>query len=218
MQIYPEKYDKLELLSSERSFVRTIDRAYCENELGYFVLHINPRKREASKGTPELFDMLLCDKGILFFRFFESENAKVAVSAIRALSNSIVFMTLRRDICHKLEESRYLVDDAGRIKYSINICLVFPNIDFNCIRGELNGQEANFCDSQCLFSDGIAKLRKQGEDTLADYFDVSETLTEESVNYIFQRVCPEITIPRKYILNDDLKIDYIDSDLTGIEY
>ena len=69
MQIYPEKYDKLELTTSERSFIRTMDRTFHGDQLAYFVLQINPRKRDAGQGKAELFNMLVIPEGILLFRF-----------------------------------------------------------------------------------------------------------------------------------------------------
>lgn len=65
MQIYPEKYDKLELTTSERSFIRTMDRTFHRDQLAYFVLQINPRKRDAGQGKAELFNMLVIPEGIL---------------------------------------------------------------------------------------------------------------------------------------------------------
>lgn len=38
MQIFPEKYDKLELTVTERSFLRTVDRAYPKDDFSYYVL------------------------------------------------------------------------------------------------------------------------------------------------------------------------------------
>ncbi len=129
MQVYPEKSDKLELISAERSFIRTIERAYSDSDMGYFVLHINPRKKDVGKGTPELFDMLLCSDGILLFRFFDTQNEMVANATIKAMSNPLVFGTLMKDIREKLEESKYLLDGRGKLKYDINIVLVFPNVE-----------------------------------------------------------------------------------------
>ena len=64
MQIYPEKYDKLNLSTSERSFLRTMERSFPGDQLAYYVLQINPRKRDAGKGQAELFSMLVVPEGI----------------------------------------------------------------------------------------------------------------------------------------------------------
>ena len=45
MQLYPEKYDKLDLSAEEKSFIRTLDRAIPDDNLAYYVLHINPIKK-----------------------------------------------------------------------------------------------------------------------------------------------------------------------------
>lgn len=216
MQIYPEKYDKLELLSSERSFIRTIDRVYSDREFGYFVLHINPRKKDAGKGHPELFNMLLCDEGIILFRFLEIDNSIAAETTIKAMSNPLVFNTLKRDIQEKIKESKYLVDEYGNLKYSMNICFVFPNVKSESIIN-ISSTERDFCDKHCLFADSITILRKQGKQLLDKMLSNGEVLTEEYVNYIFQRVAPEITIPRKYILNEIATITVNESSLTEMD-
>ena len=131
MQVFPEKYDKLELTVSERSFLRTLDRAYSNEELAYFVLHINPRRKDIGQGMPELFNMLVIKKGILLFRFFDIDDLNIALANINALSMEIVYNTLVNDIRDRLEESNYLVDDNGRLKYSLNICFAFPNVVFS---------------------------------------------------------------------------------------
>lgn len=217
MQVYPEKSDKLELISAERSFIRTIERAYSDSDMGYFVLHINPRKKDVGKGTPELFDMLLCSDGILLFRFFDTQNEMVANATIKAMSNPLVFGTLMKDIREKLEESRYLLDGRGKLKYDINIVLVFPNVEQGKAAEGLLAPEIKFCEDNCLFSDGISVLRKQGKDYFSKYFAPIDELIEDDVNFIFQRLCPEITIPRKYILDEVASVSIHDDDLTDMD-
>ena len=51
MEIYPSKYDQLELSVNERSFLRTINRAFENEGFAYFVLHINPRKIAIKNGA-----------------------------------------------------------------------------------------------------------------------------------------------------------------------
>ena len=53
MEVYPEKHEQLELTANERSFLRTISRAFDEYETGYYVLHINPRRIDMGGGKPE---------------------------------------------------------------------------------------------------------------------------------------------------------------------
>ncbi len=217
MQVYPEKSDKLELISAERSFIRTIERAYSDSDMGYFVLHINPRKKDVGKGTPELFDMLLCSDGILLFRFFDTQNEMVANATIKAMSNPLVFGTLMKDIREKLEESKYLLDGRGKLKYDINIVLVFPNVEQGKAAEGLLVPEIKFCEDNCLFLDGISALRKQGKDYFSKYFAPIDELIEDDVNFIFQRLCPEITIPRKYILDEVTPVSIHDDDLTDMD-
>ena len=129
MQIYPEKYDKLELSTSERSFLRTMERSFPGDQLAYYVLQINPRKRDAGKGQAELFSMLVVPEGILLLRFFDTDILLVATATINAMGNPMVFRVLENDIKTKLEESKYLVRESGNLRFALNISFVFPNID-----------------------------------------------------------------------------------------
>ena len=71
MEIYPSKYDQLELSSNERSFLRTINRVFENEKFAYFVLQINPRKISTNNGAAELFNLLVYRDGLCLFRFFE---------------------------------------------------------------------------------------------------------------------------------------------------
>lgn len=217
MQVYPEKSDKLELLPAERSFIRTIERAFSDCDMGYFVLHINPRKKDAGKGTPELFDMLLCPEGILLFRFFDTQNEMVTNATIKAMSNPLVFRTLLKDIKEKLEESKYLLTPGGHLKYSVNIGMVFANVDRAKAIAGLLPTEIDFCERHCLFADDISFIRKSGRDVLDGFFSPAEEVVEEDVNFIFQRLCPEITIPRKYILNEVTTVTINEDNLSEMD-
>lgn len=47
MQVYPEKNEQLELSVDEKSFLRTLERAFSNEEMAYYVLQINPRRKDA---------------------------------------------------------------------------------------------------------------------------------------------------------------------------
>ena len=110
MEIYPEKYDQLELTSNERSFLRTVSRAFNEDELGYYVLHINPRKIGLEGGKPELFNLLICKEGLLLLRFFDVDNVNAVKMTIELNAQRGVFDKIENDIYEKLKGSRYLLD------------------------------------------------------------------------------------------------------------
>jgi superfamily I DNA/RNA helicase len=59
----------------------------------------------------------------------------------------------------------------------------------------------------------IQILRKKGKEHLLERCDHFGEISENIINNIFQRMCPEITIPRKYVLNDHEKISIKESDL-----
>ena len=217
MQIYPEKYDKLDLSTSERSFLRTMERSFPGDQLAYYVLQINPRKRDAGNGQAELFSMLVVPEGILLLRFFDSDIPLVVTMTIKAIGSPMVFRVLENDIIAKLEESNYLVRDSGNLRFSLNISFVFPNIDRSQIETELTDSEKDFCDKHILFKNDIHILRIVGIEILLKRFMAADDITEDRVNNIFQRLCPEITIPRKFILDDHASISIKEEALTQID-
>ncbi len=217
MQIYPEKYDKLELSTSERSFLRTMERAFPGDQLSYFVLQINPRKRDAGNGQAELFNMLVVPRGIILLRFFETDIPLVATTTIKAMANPMVFSVLENDIKSKLEESKYLVRESGNLRFALNISFVFPSVERMQIDSDLGDTEKSFCDTHVLFKNDIQTLRKEGKALLLTRLQPADDITEDRVNNIFQRLCPEITIPRKFILDDHSSISIKEAALTQID-
>lgn len=217
MQIYPEKYDKLELSTSERSFLRTMERAFSGDELAYYVLQINPRKRDAGQGRAELFNMLVIPEGIMLLRFFDADIPLIASTTIKALGNPLVYSVLENDIRSKLEESNYLVRESGNLRFALNIIFIFPNIDFSQMESELSEAEKEFCCKHVFFKSDIHVLRKEGKKILLERLSTADTIEEEKVNNIFQRLCPEITIPRKFILDDHATISIKEAALSQMD-
>lgn len=217
MQIYPEKYDKLELSTSERSFLRTMERSFSGDALAYYVLQINPRKRDAGQGKAELFNMLVIPEGIILLRFFDAAIPLIASTTVKAMGNPMVYSVLENDIRSKLEESKYLVRESGNLRFSLNISFVFPNIDYSQIESELSESERIFCNQHALFKNDIQSMRKEGKNNLLARLSPADEIEEEKVNNIFQRLCPEITIPRKFILDDHATIAIKESVLTQMD-
>lgn len=217
MQIYPEKYDKLDLTTQERSFVRTIDRAFSEYDMGYYVLHINPRKKDVGQGKPELFNLLVIPEGMMLLRFFECNNPMVATMTIQAMGNPMVFNVLTNDIIEKLSSSKYLVDGEGKLRFSFNVIFVFPSIESKDVLDGASLDIQRFCEEHVLFKDGIVSIRKNGSAQIQKYINVEDTIREDDVNNIFHRLCPEITIPRKFVNNDHSHIAIKESILTSMD-
>lgn len=217
MQLYPEKYDKLDLSTSERSFLRTMERSFFKEQLAYYILQINPRKRDEGKGQAELFNMLIVSEGILLLRFFDTDIPLVSTATIKAIGNPTVFRVLENDIKAKLEESKYLVRESGSLRYALNISLVFPNIDRSQIEKDLTDIEKDFCAKHALFKDDIQIIRKEGKALLLNRFQPADDVTEDRVNNIFQRLCPEITIPRKVILDEHASVSINEAAITQID-
>ena len=213
IQVYPEKNEHLELSVDEKSFLRTIERAFSEEKMAYYVLHINPRKKDTGNGKPELFNLLLVNKGILLFRFIEVQGLAIQTT-INVLSNPSIYEVLISDIVKRLEESRYLTDKSSKLRFSINICLVFPKAEENQVISTLDENERQFCKEHVLFKDTITQIRKEGATVLKRYLSNADELMEDQVNNIFQRLCPEITIPRKVVLDETETV----SGLTEFEF
>ena len=212
LQLYPEKYDQLELSVDEKSYLRTLERAFSDEEMAYYVLHINPRRRDAGDDKqPELFNLLLVNKGIILFRFVDAPNEVVAKMSIKALGNPIVYNMLVSDIIKRLEESRYLTSNEGKLRFSVIVCFVLPRFSSEQIMHGMDETEKEFCRNHVLFDDIIRHIRKNGSSIVNDYISEGGDLLEEDiVNNVFQRLCPEITIPRKYILVENDTIVGVD--------
>lgn len=217
MEIYPEKYEQLELTSNEKSFMRTLGRALEGVAPCYYVLHINPRKKEVGGGRPELFNLLICDMGAILFQFKETINVNEAKLNIEMLSNPIlhVYDRLDIDIHDRLIQSRHLINNNDELIFAYNICFVFPNIESGQVIGILNVDAKNFCRKHIIFKDDIQKIRKEGGDVIKQYLSSKNLIREDDVDKIFQRLCPEITIPRKFILDDNEGTATIDKGIDG---
>lgn len=201
MQVYPEKNDQLELSVDEKSFLRTVERAFSNEEMAYFVLHINPRRKDAGEGSPELFNLLLVNEGILLFHFLEIADS-AAKMTIQALGDPIVYWMLKNDIIKRLDGSRYLTNESGKLRFAVNVCFVLPKVNEAQVITGLGEKDRQFCSKHVLFKDTITQIRKTGSDVIKRYLGEGDELREELVNNVFQRLCPEITIPRKYILDE----------------
>lgn len=216
IQVFPERSEQLDLSVDEKSFLRTIERAFVNEEMAYYVLHINPRKKDLGDGKPELFNLLLINQGIILFRFLEVPDLAARMT-IKALSNPPVYEILRRDIIKRLEESRYLTDTSGKLRLALNLCFVFPNADENQVKSGLDESERQFCLDHVIFKDTIIHIRKVGADAVRKYLGKGEELQEDQINNVFQRICPEITIPRKYILDENDTIAFTDGTMDKLD-
>lgn len=204
LQLYPEKYDQLELSVNEKSFLRTVERAFSEEEMAYYVLHINPRRKDNGDGKqPELFNLLLINEGILLFLFIDVHNEMVAQITLKALGNPLVYDTLKCDIIKRLEESRYLTGENGKLRFALNICFVIPKFESAQVISSFDADEKEFCRNHVLFDDTIKQIRKSGSEIVKNYLSIDcDFLQEDFVNNVFQRLCPEIIIPHKYNLDE----------------
>lgn len=99
--------------------------------------------------------------------------------------------------------------------FNFNICFVFPEIESLQILSLLTPAAKVFAGKHILFKDTILAVRKEGERVLKGYISRRNFIEEKIINNIFQRLCPEITIARKYILNDDVSVTTNDKSVDG---
>ena len=203
MQIYPEKSDQLELSADEKILLRSMERAFSNKECAYYVLQINPRKKDLGKGRPELFQLLLFDQGIFLFQILTLPGIAPEKVLGMFCDHAEIYETIREDIVKKLEKSCYLTDDTGKLRFPVHLFLVLPNIDGSEVLGKLNACAQNFFRRNILFRDTIKRIRQEGCSVLCSYLVEGEQLREEDINHVFQRLCPELTIPKKYILGEN---------------
>lgn len=215
MEIYPEKYEQLGLTSNEKSFMRTLGRALNDVDPCYYVLHINPRKKDDGKGYPELFNLLVSEDGVILFQFKEISDVSVAKQTVDIMTAFHIFDKLDDNIHERLIQSNHLIDSTGEIFFAYNICLVFTDIERGQVYSLLNNESRAFCDKHIIFRDDIQRIRK-GEINLQNRYLIKKNqIKEDDVDKIFQRLCPEITIPKKYILNNDGNTSTIDKGIDG---
>jgi len=215
LHLLPEKYDQLELSSNEKSFAKVLERALKGSELACFVLKINPRKAglKDDYSLPELFHLLVVEDGIVLFKFFETEDASQAANIIKAWNEYGLLTTLSRDIEAILKHSRYLTDDIGNIKYAFTIKLLFSKIKKFDVMGKIDNE---FLLSACLLEEDVQQVKTIGASVLSALLEKKKKIADEDViNSIFQRLCPEITIPRKFFLDEYQKVSGIDGQVTN---
>lgn len=217
MDIYPEKYDQLELSSNEKSFLRTLSRAFENETLAYYVLHINPRKIDLGGGQAELFNLLILKEGIFLLRFIEINNLQIAKTIVEFNANQTVYGKIVDDISAKLENSRYLLDATRKLFFDLKICYVLPEIEGSEILPLLSTPIADFVKNHVIFRDTIQAIRKDGGDVIKQLLHRKNFIKEEIVNNIFQRLCPEITIARKIVLQNDQSVSVHDTSIDGSE-
>ena len=179
MEIYPSKYDQLELSVNERSFLRTINRAFENEGFAYFVLHINPRKIAINNGAAELFNLFVYRDGLFLFRFIETKDIKTALLTISLTSRDDVYGRIENDIYSKLAISRYLLDSSGRLAFAFNICYVFPEIEKDDILSSLSPKEKPFVEKHVLFKDDIQRIRNEGSIILKHLIDRRNFIEEK---------------------------------------
>lgn len=136
------------------------------------------------------------------FRFIEVSGL-AAQMTIKAIGNPNVYEMLRSDIAKRLEESRYLTNASGKLRFALNVCFVFPKVDEEQITPDLIESERQFCSDHVFFKDTIMQIRKEGAGAVKAYLSGDDELQEDQINNVFQRLCPELTIPRKYILDEN---------------
>lgn len=214
MQIFPEKYDQLMLSVDERSFLRTIEHAFSEDDNVYFVLHVNPRKRVSSAGKAELFNLLVLHEGIILFYFLGNVDSSSAIAILNGMMQAQVIRRMEDDIKNCLCKSRYLTNERGESQYSVKVCLVLPGLEHSAVSHR--APKLQLPESVVLFKEDIQKIREDRAEAVKRLLMPQKTIgyDEEIVNCIFQRLCPEITIPKRVWAEAQEAVSFQDNPLT----
>lgn len=214
MQIFPEKYDQLMLSADERSFLRTVERTFSEDDHAYFVLRINPRKKVSSAGKAELFHLLVFHEGIILFYFLENADSSNAIAILNGIMQAQVIRFMESDIKNCLCKSRYLTNERGELQYSVKVCFVLPCLERSAVFRR--APKLQLPESEFLFQEDIQKIREDRAEAIKRLLMPQKTIgdNEDIVNSIFQRLCPEITIPKKVLVEAPEAVSFQDNPLT----
>lgn len=201
MHVLPEKSEHLCLSAQEKSFTRALGRIFSADEDVYYVLHINPLRKNES--NPLLFNMLLTKEGIILFYFNSSDKIEEVSQIIRGFNDYKIFGTTLNNIKLRLQESRYLTDNNKKLKYALSIKMVFPCISLESLILNMSKDQIAFCKLNCIFKEDIRDIKVEGKEKIrAMISKIEEINSEDRINNIFQRLCPEITIARKFLLDE----------------
>ena len=120
MEIMPSEYQHIELSRHEKIFVRNI---MANDQYGYFLLDTNPAML-----PNESVHVLLCADGILLLKFFNELDDFNQLKAVLPILVSGIYTQTCNTIASKLKSNKALVDENGKLKFSINLLYVFPLI------------------------------------------------------------------------------------------
>lgn len=214
MKILPQKYEELNLGKFDKQLMALLKNIYREEDVLY-LLCCNPTKTQDG-----VVHILINKKGIVLF------NVKSDIVDVAQLMPSLfarIAATKDEDeiLSTRLSKQRSLVIN-GKIRFPFITLTFYPEAE----KPNMNmfaGMEAfvGFVEERCLFKDFWKTLQKN-KGYLDDFCfgsNASETVKEEMISDIINRVAPEYTIPQiKAAVNENQtpskKVKYInDADL-----
>ena len=208
MEIMPSEYQQLELTRSEKIFIR---HAISSEKYGFLLLKANPAMQKNDD-----MHILLCEDGIVMFKFFETFDDTSKFTATMSMYATMVHKTNAKIITDKLLSNKALVDSNGKLKVAINIVYVFPKLNrSDVIRCCVSEEMRKFVNECCLFAEEFAKLRtdffeivvgKFLQHTITSVSDERMIISDSNINSILQRIAPEyVTIRVSVVANKETK-------------
>lgn len=191
MEIMPSEYQHIELSRHEKIFVRNI---MANDQYGYFLLDTNPAML-----PNESVHVLLCADGILLLKFFNELDDFNQLKAVLPILVSGIYTQTCNTIASKLKSNKALVDENGKLKFSINLLYVFPLIERSDVDGIEDADLKEFMEQHCIFQDDLKTVRSNlfdfeqrflaysVDEMSTDVMEISDT----NVNSILQRIAPE---------------------------
>lgn len=206
MEILPSEYQHIDLSRNEKIFVRNI---MSNNQTGYLLLDTNPAML-----PNESMHILVCSDGVLFLKFFDGFEDAAQYGIIMPMMMSGLYSQTSNVITSKLLSNKALVDQNGRLKFSINILYVFPALNRGKVANTGDEVLREFTKDRCLFKEDLQMVRTGLHDLESSFLahPVTEISTDsfkinnENINSILQRIAPEyVTIRVSSIADQETK-------------
>lgn len=212
MEILPSEYQPLELLRSEKMFIRYAE--FCE-QYGYVFLNTN-----AAMIQNEKQHMVITEKGVMLLKFFDMfEDANKFPIVMNAYYEGVFVETLNI-VKKKIQSNVALIDEKGKIRIRVSYRCVFPNLSRNDVNVALLSMPTSFFEYYCIFKEEFIEMKKnfngvidKWEESDADWSEMLMNIDDKNINSILQRVAPEYTIIRVCGLEDLSTYKGVDDEL-----
>lgn len=203
MLVMPSEYQHINLSRDEKIFIRN---TMSHESDGYLLIGVNPAML-----SNESMHLLMCSDGFLLLKFFDRFEDVSKLGFIIANLKDSLYSQTSTIVKNKLMSNKALVDQAGKLRFSVNIVYVFPLIREKDIN-DINASDIrSFCTKCCMFKEDLLRVRTDLKGIFEKYLsnsitDVSEQrliICDNNVNSIIQRIAPEYVTIRVASLADE---------------